>query len=177
LLERIQRRFPPQEQTNHLVELFFEASGTGRIAMGIAIVLIGPWVEELIFRGAIFGPMAKGQRMSTVIVATSAIFALVHVEPTVMLPIFLLGLAMGYLRAASGSLVPSMLFHTSFNGTQFIDLYTYDAPPSPTTPPESLPPWLTLSASGAFALAFVGAILLARYSADAARARKAALDC
>jgi membrane protease YdiL (CAAX protease family) len=177
LLERIHRRFPPKEEQHRLVELFFESAMPGRIAMTAAIVVIGPIVEELLFRGAIFGPMSKRHRTSTVIVVCAALFALVHVQPTVMAPIFLLGLVMGYLRAASGSLIPPLLFHVSFNGTQMVDLFLSDGPPKPGAAPEDLPRWLTLSSLAAFALSSVAAIALAKYSRTALRARESATHC
>src|SRR5205085_2022064 len=99
---------------------FFHASLRGQIAIALSMVLIGPLVEELLFRGALFGPLAKRHPLSTVIVASAGMFAFVHLEPRIIPPIFLLGLAMGGLRAMSGSLLPSLLFHFAFNGTELV---------------------------------------------------------
>jgi membrane protease YdiL (CAAX protease family) len=171
LLDRIHRRFPDPDDANRLIELFFEATPRGRIAMGIGIVLVGPVVEELIFRGAIFGPMTRRHPTRAVILWSSALFAVVHVEPRVLVPIFLLGIAMGLLRAASGSLVPSILFHVAFNGVQFADLYTHDAPPPPDAPPEAMPGWQAAAGAAAFAVAMLFAFVVAERSAAAMTAR------
>jgi membrane protease YdiL (CAAX protease family) len=176
LLDRIHRRFPDPDNTNRLVELFFEASARGRLAMGIAIVLIGPIVEELIFRGAIFGPMMRRHRTNAVIVWTAAIFAVVHVEPRVLLPIFLLGLAMGFLRAASGSLWPSLLFHMGFNGAQFADLYTYAGPPAAGATPDAMPGWQAGAGLAVFATCLGLALYAAKYGEAAKQARRDAAD-
>ncbi len=174
VLERVHRRFPDANSSSRLVEIFFEASPRGRIAMGLSIVVLGPVVEELLFRGAIFGPMARRYRMNIVIAWTAALFAVVHVEPRVMLPIFLLGLTMGFLRAASGSLWPSMLFHMGFNGAQFADLYTYAGPPAPNAKPEAMPPWEAAAGVGVFLACMALAIITANYTAAAHKARKSA---
>lgn len=173
LLDRIHQRFPDPDNANRLVELFFEASPAGRIAMGVGVVLVGPMVEELIFRGAIFGPMALRHRTENVILWSSALFATVHVEPRVLAPIFLLGMAMGLLRAMSGSLWPSMLFHMAFNGVQFADLASYDAPPPPDSTPPPMPPWQAAAGAVAFLAAMGLAILVAKRSARADAARRA----
>jgi len=174
LLDRIHRRFPDPDNANRLIELFFEATPAGRVAMGVGIVLVGPLVEELIFRGAVFNPMTRRHPTEAVILWTSALFAVVHVEPRVLAPIFLLGLAMGFLRAASGSLVPSIAFHVAFNGVQFADLYTHDAPPPPNAPPEAMPGWQAGAGAAAFGLAMLLALWLAKKSERARAAR--ALD-
>jgi membrane protease YdiL (CAAX protease family) len=171
LLDRIHRRFPDPENANRLVELFFEATPAGRIAMGVGIVLVGPLVEELVFRGALFGPMTRRHGTRVVVGWTSVIFAVVHIEPRVLLPIFLLGLAMGFLRAASGSLWPSLLFHVGFNGAQFADLYTYPGPPAPGTTPEPMPPWQGAAGLATFVVCLALSWLVAQRSDAAARAR------
>jgi len=86
LLDRIHRRFPDPDNANRLIELFFEATPAGRVAMGVGIVLVGPLVEELIFRGAVFNPMTRRHPTEAVILWTSALFAVVHVEPRVLAP-------------------------------------------------------------------------------------------
>lgn len=174
LLEQIHRRFPEPDHTNHLAELFVAANPAGRIAMGIAIGFVGPLVEELLFRGAIFGPMLRRHPTNVVIVSTAAIFAMVHFEARVMLPIFLLGLTMGVLRAVSGSLWPSVLFHCGFNGTQFADLATHEQPGAPQTPSTALPGWQAAVALGVFFVCLGVALRTAKHSTHAKAARAAA---
>lgn len=174
LLDRIHRRFPDPENANRLIELFFEATPSGRIAMGVGIVLVGPLVEELVFRGAVFGPLTKRHRTSAVIGWTSVLFALVHVEPRVLAPILILGLSMGLLRAASGSLWPSLLLHAGFNGAQFADLYTYSGPPEPGATPEVMPGWQAAAGLATFLACMALSLLVASRSEAAAEARRQA---
>ncbi|MBM4356792.1 MAG: CPBP family intramembrane metalloprotease [Deltaproteobacteria bacterium] len=174
LLDRIHRRFPDPENANRLVELFFEATPAGRIAMGVGIVVVGPLVEELVFRGALFGPMTRRHGTSVVIGWTAVTFAMVHVEPRVLLPILLLGLAMGLLRAASGSLWPSLLFHVGFNGAQFADLYTHPGPPVPGATPEAMPGWQATAGVATFAACIGLSLLIATRSEASTEARRQA---
>ncbi len=175
IYDQLARRHP-REEPFRLVELFFEASPQARAAMAVAIAGAGPMIEELLFRGAIFAPMARAHRMTTVIAASAATFALVHQDWNALPPVFLLGLVLGYLRAASGSIVPSMLMHVVFNGVGVASFYALDKPPPPSAP-DDLPRWLPPASFGVFALTLAATALLARHSQHAARARQASLDC
>ena len=60
---------------------------------------------------------------------------MVHINPVTFeaqhLPsLFVMGLVLGYVRWASGSLVPPVLLHMGFNAVPFIDLFRYQTKPS-----------------------------------------------
>ncbi len=109
----------PSHTEDTITEAFTSSSSPMRAAMALSIILFGPMLEELLFRGALFRPMLKVHPPSMVIAVTAVLFALVHLAPQSWLPIALLGLALGLVRRASGSLVPSMLAHGSFNAVSF----------------------------------------------------------
>ena len=82
----------------------------------IALALVGPIVEELLFRGLLtatfrqrFGPIRTA-------LLTAALFALAHVLPRVIPPIFILGLALTFVYERVGSALPGMLIHRLYNG-------------------------------------------------------------
>jgi membrane protease YdiL (CAAX protease family) len=77
-------------------------------------VLAGPFVEELLFRGLGFGLLRPFGR-ALAIVGWAAAFAAVHglVEGFVL--IFVLGLGLALMRELSGSVLPGLALHATFN--------------------------------------------------------------
>lgn len=64
-----------------------------------------------------FGPTSKSRRSSIPILVTSFFFGLVHFQQMpAPIAIFFLSLALGWLREATGSLLPSIVLHAAFNG-------------------------------------------------------------
>ncbi len=172
LLMRIEQRFPSDAARAHeFSELFYEASMGRRVAMAVAIVVVGPIVEELLFRGAIFGPLARRQRAGAVVAMTAVYFAFVHPEPRSMPPIFLVGLLLGFMRAASGSLVPAILLHAGFNFVPFIELF--GAPePARNGEDEAIPAAVLFAGTAVTAVALAASVLLANKSSVAQAARQ-----
>ena len=85
------------------------------VIMGIAIVVIAPFIEELLFRGYLHDQIRKGKGAAITVVLTSLLFSLVHFSIVALLPIFLMGLVMGWARERSGSILPSLLLHAGNN--------------------------------------------------------------
>ena len=121
LYDLITRRFPtPAEHDDAL----YDELSRGRLSRFIAVLVLaiaGPLLEEVFFRGALFRPLRRRYEASGVIFATSLFFAASHLEWQMIAPIAIVGLALGSLRSASGSLVPSFVMHGVFNG---ITLYS-----------------------------------------------------
>ncbi len=64
-----------------------------------------------------FGPTAPSGRSSLPIVLTSLIFALIHADQMpAPFAIFVLSLVLGWIKEASGSLLPGIILHALFNG-------------------------------------------------------------
>ena len=88
------------------------------IILAVSVVLITPFAEEAFFRGFIFRRLAQRYRVGMAIATSAAIFALAHVIPLIMLPIFGLGVLLASIVRARKSIVPSILAHMTFNGIQ-----------------------------------------------------------
>jgi membrane protease YdiL (CAAX protease family) len=114
----IDRRWP-SEAADQITPVFQAASHPRRAAIILASALLGPMMEELLFRGALFRPMLKVHPPAVVVAVTATLFGLVHLSSRVWLPIILLGLVLGYVRRVSGSLGPSVLIHATFNAVPF----------------------------------------------------------
>lgn len=112
-----------------------ESPGVAIPALILVVVLTGPAVEELVFRGAIFnglyrlgdlvsthsfgrenpGRVAKRTSFVLAALASSSLFALVHLEP-ILLPAFLiLAVILCALFERTGSLLPPFVAHATFN--------------------------------------------------------------
>lgn len=77
----------------------------------VALVVIAPLAEELTFRGLCFATMGR-----YAVPGSAALFALAHGLPVLLAPIFVAGLALGWLRARTGSLYPGLAVHMLLNG-------------------------------------------------------------
>jgi membrane protease YdiL (CAAX protease family) len=88
-------------------------------AYAFAVVVAGPIVEELVFRGAGFTLLEPLGRWTAVVVVGVA-FGLAHglVEGLPIITAFGLGLA--YLRSRTQSLYPCVILHSLFNATALI---------------------------------------------------------
>ncbi|HET6174825.1 MAG TPA: type II CAAX endopeptidase family protein [Gaiellales bacterium] len=88
----------------------------GAVLACVALALVGPFVEELLFRGLLTA--AFRQRFGPIRTAllTAALFALAHVLPRVIPPIFILGLALALVYERVGSTIPGILVHCLYNG-------------------------------------------------------------
>ena len=104
---------PPQ-----LVPLF--SGGVDRLLMGIAVVVIAPPVEELVYRGALYGAIEARWGAGTACVLTTLVFAGSHVgtfgdDLVALGQVVALGGLLTGLRAASGSLIPGLVGHLAAN--------------------------------------------------------------
>ena len=157
LYEGLHRLAPEADRSYELVDRFFAAATGGRVLIAVAVVLVGPVVEEVLFRGALFSRLIVRYRLSVVIAVTSVLFALVHFDWRAAVPIALLALAVGYLRGLSGSLGPSVLMHMTFNAFPIVSLWIADSPAEARQP--AAIPWL---ATGLSVLACALLVLVTR---------------
>ena len=104
-------------------------------AIILVVVLFGPAIEELVFRGVIFNglnrlgalisartvgsenPARTTNKTSFILstLASSVFFALLHLEPVLLPAILLLAIALCALFQRTGSLLPPLIAHATFN--------------------------------------------------------------
>lgn len=112
-----------------------ESPGVAIPAIVLIVVLFGPAVEELVFRGAIFNGLYRlgalistrslgkehSERSSskTIFIASSLVssvlFALLHLEPVLLPILFILAITLCALFQRTGSLFPPFVAHATFN--------------------------------------------------------------
>jgi hypothetical protein len=81
----------------------------------LAGVIVAPLVEELFFRGFVFAGLRPRYGWPKAAAISSALFALFHLQPLAILPIFLLGYLFAFLYQRSRSLWPAILMHVLMN--------------------------------------------------------------
>ena len=77
---------------------------------------LAPLVEELVFRGLLYGWVAGRWGTVAAWIVSSLAFAAAHVEPAHIILVLPLGLLFGWLRRRTDSLLPSLVAHMVNNG-------------------------------------------------------------
>ena len=80
------------------IPLIQSALQANPIAAWLAVVLIIPCVEEILFRGLMFGAFQKVWGVTGATLASSALFVLIHLQLIGFLVLFLLGLVLAWAR-------------------------------------------------------------------------------
>lgn len=88
----------------------------GAVLACIALAIVGPVVEELLFRGLLTAAFRRRFGPIRTALLTAALFALAHVLPRVIPPVFVLGLALALVYERIGSTLPGILVHCLYNG-------------------------------------------------------------
>jgi uncharacterized protein len=114
-----------------------ESPETAIPAIVAVVVFLGPAAEELVFRGAVFGGLYRlglffsrklggkpegggrgtGEQVSFALSAliSSVLFSLVHLEPVILLVLFILAVVLCALYRRTKSLLPCLVAHATFN--------------------------------------------------------------
>lgn len=82
----------------------------------VALAVLAPLVEELIFRGLLYGWLTSRWGTTVGWIVSSLAFAAAHVELAHIVLVLPLGLWFGWLRRRTDSLWPSLAAHMSNNG-------------------------------------------------------------
>lgn len=83
-------------------------SGWGGI---LAIAVVGPVLEELLFRGAITKALLKQYSPAKAIFISALIFGIFHINPVQVIPAFLIGILLAWVYYKTASLIPCILMH------------------------------------------------------------------
>ena len=95
-------------------------STRGKVVLFSFLLLEAPVIEELLFRGAVFGGCAKIMPVWGAMLLSGFIFAFVHVNAATFIPLWFLGIAFAWLYARTGTLLAPMAVHFIFNGVNLI---------------------------------------------------------
>ncbi len=118
------KRFPPSVVELEAYARVFDTPSLGKkLALILAVVVVIPVCDELFFRGALFTSLKRGRRAEPVIVATAAYDTLLGgAQPREIASILATVLVLAWIRAATGSVIPSVIARFAFFGVQVTPL-------------------------------------------------------
>ncbi|HEX2882053.1 MAG TPA: CPBP family intramembrane glutamic endopeptidase [Polyangiaceae bacterium] len=85
------------------------------IRLFLVLAVVGPLVEELFYRGALFGPLLRARGATNAVITTSIAFVLAHGQWRDFLALLPVALLLGLVRGLTGSLLPAFALHSAFN--------------------------------------------------------------
>ena len=81
-----------------------------------AAVFIAPFCEEVFFRGFVFPGLRHGMSLVWAIIISSLLFGVAHADPGSFPVLFVIGLALAFLRWRTHSIWPCIMLHMLNNG-------------------------------------------------------------
>lgn len=82
--------------------------------------------EELIFRGVLLTKIREASNNEHHgVIISGLLFAMMHFQPTKLLPMIFMGLMLGYIYTRTKNIANSMLFHFLFNATTILSVYFF----------------------------------------------------
>jgi hypothetical protein len=99
---------------DHLAAVVLSEGGVARSALAVVLLVVAaPLLEELVFRGVVVTALAQRRRRTAVVVSAAA-FAAAHLEGRRLVPLFVLGLVLGFVYLRRG-LAASVTAHGAHN--------------------------------------------------------------
>lgn len=89
----------------------------------IAVVVLGPICEEIVFRGLAMNKLMESFSYKTAIIVSSLFFALLHGNLTQGILTFFMGVALGYIYVKTGSLITCIAAHMINNCLAVVEMY------------------------------------------------------
>ncbi len=118
---QVQVGIPPPQQT--LIRGALTGETWWLVALGtLGTVILAPLMEEVFFRGYVFDTLLKYNK-ATAYFMSAAMFAVIHLEPAVLLPLFAAGLVLAYSYCRAGNLTVSVVGHAVNNLAGMVLIY------------------------------------------------------
>jgi membrane protease YdiL (CAAX protease family) len=92
------------------------------VCQGVLIVLIVPFVEEVIFRGIVYTSIKQSGFRKTALWGSSIFFGFMHMSAPHILPLTVLGIILVFLYETTQNLLAPIVAHSFFNAVGFATL-------------------------------------------------------
>lgn len=99
------------------------ANGFEYVAAFVALVVVAPVFEEVIFRGFLFGRIRERSGFWPSAILTSLTFAALHGQVNVGIDVFILSMFLCFLREKFDSIWPGVMVHALKNGLAYTLLF------------------------------------------------------
>lgn len=129
-LQKLAEWWSPLTEQDLLARTAMFSGMSATRAAGIVFVVgcVAPLMEELFFRGALFGVLRRRHAATGTIVVTSLCFVVSHQDLRMWGPVALAGLVLGVLRHNSGSVLPCLALHVGFNAVMLAPVVSHMVP-------------------------------------------------
>lgn len=109
------------------LDLIVESSMAARLVTALAAFATAPLIEELVYRGVLYGALERAAGVGVSVAIVSLLFAAIHVfqysnNVGVIVVITVLSITLTLARAYTGSVIPPFIIHLVFNGIQSLVL-------------------------------------------------------
>lgn len=104
------------------VPIFKEALHNSPWISYLIIAIAIPTIEEILFRGLLFGSIRRWLAPAWCVMLVAAIFAAFHLQPAAFVQLFLLGCLLGWARFRTGSVALPILLHIFNNSLAVVGL-------------------------------------------------------
>ena len=98
-------------------------SPLNKVFAAIALVVIGPILEEVIYRGLIYGKLRKNHSLITSILIVSILFGFLHGQWNVGVDVFALSVVACLMRETTGTIYAGIILHILKNTIAFYFLF------------------------------------------------------
>jgi membrane protease YdiL (CAAX protease family) len=102
------------------VLLRLDTQGIGLVLTLIAAAVVAPLVEEIFFRGFLYGGLRGRIGVAGAMLVSTLFFTALHFSIDQFVPIFFLGLFLAWLYEKTGSLYPGMFLHMANNAISLV---------------------------------------------------------
>src|SRR5262249_50321245 len=109
----VAERFPATPKDTEALEKLLSTPAKRWILIA-SLTFIMPVCDDLLFRGALFTLLKRSGRVDTVVFATATFNLLVTLDPRTFPSLFAMLLAIGWIRAMTGSVIPSIAARVVF---------------------------------------------------------------
>lgn len=89
------------------------------IVLGIATIFLAPLAEELLFRGVLYPAVKQRGYPRAALWGTSALFAAIHFNVAIFVPLLLLAVLLVWLYEKTDNLLAPIAAHVTFNAINF----------------------------------------------------------
>ena len=115
------QRLAPGAEEQELVRAFVETDDMLlRVLIIIAAAIVAPVVEEILFRGFIYGVIKRYTDAPFAALISGLFFAIIHMHTGSLLPLWVLALFFCAAYEFTGCLLAPMILHAIFNSTSLI---------------------------------------------------------
>lgn len=98
-------------------------SPSGKILAALALVVAGPILEEVIYRGLIYSKLRKNHSLITSILIVSILFGFLHGQWNVGVDVFALSVVACLMRETTGTIYAGIILHILKNAIAFYMLF------------------------------------------------------